>query len=177
MVKARRTRNEGRVRALVTVAGNPVLSNPDSDRLDRALASLEFMVSVDPYLNETTRHADVILPPPPPLERSHYDLAFYTLSVRNIANWSPALIDNGSMPEEEILARLTLIASGLGADADPAIIDEMVQRADTRFLIITHHAVTMSRMDRLFGVTMQERGVSQLVSVDLETAEQLRDAG
>ena len=120
------TPGDGQVRALITVAGNPVLSNPDSARLDRALASLEFMVSVDPYLNETTRHADVILPPPPPLERSHYDLAFYTLSVRNIANWSPALIENGGMPEEEILARLTLIASGLGADADPAIIDEMV---------------------------------------------------
>ncbi|MFV1992085.1 MAG: molybdopterin-dependent oxidoreductase, partial [Acidimicrobiales bacterium] len=64
-----------RIRLLLTVAGNPALSTPDSAALDKALAELDFMVSIDPYLNETTRHADVILPPPPPLERSHYDFA------------------------------------------------------------------------------------------------------
>jgi chromosome segregation protein len=51
------------------------------------------------------------------------------------------------------------------------LLDEMTRRTDTRFLIITHHAVTMARMDRLFGVTMAELGVSQLVSVDLKQAE------
>lgn len=120
------TPGEGQVRALITVAGNPVLSNPDSARLDAALGTLDFMVSVDPYLNETTRHADVILPPPGPLEKSHYDLAFYSLAVRNVANWSPAVLDRDGPPEEEILARLALIVSGLGAAADPTIIDEMV---------------------------------------------------
>jgi anaerobic selenocysteine-containing dehydrogenase len=120
------TPGEGQVRALITVAGNPVLSNPDSARLDAALGTLDFMVSVDPYLNETTRHADVILPPPGPLEKSHYDLAFYSLAVRNVANWSTAVLDRDGPPEEEILARLALIVSGLGAAADPTIIDEMV---------------------------------------------------
>ena len=118
------TPGEGQVRALVTVAGNPVLSTPDGARLDGALASLEFMVGVDFYINETTRHADVILPPPPPLSRGHYDFAFYTLSVRNVANYSlPTLGRNGEMDEWEILTRLALIASGQGADADPAVAD------------------------------------------------------
>jgi anaerobic selenocysteine-containing dehydrogenase len=118
------TPGPGQVRALVTVAGNPVLSTPDGNRLDRALASLEFMVSVDPYLNETTRHADVILPPPSPLSRGHYDFAFYQLSVRNIANYSPPTLGlDGGMPEWEILTRLTLIASGQGASGDPALAD------------------------------------------------------
>lgn len=60
------TAGDGQIKAMITIAGNPVLSAPDGDRLDRALAGVEFMVSIDPYLNETTRHADVILPPPPP---------------------------------------------------------------------------------------------------------------
>ena len=118
------TPGDGQVRAMVTVAGNPVLSTPDGARLDQALASLDFMVSVDFYINETTRHADVVLPPPPPLSRAHYDFAFYTLSVRNIANFSPPTLSrNGEMEEWEILTRLALIASGQGAGADPVLAD------------------------------------------------------
>jgi anaerobic selenocysteine-containing dehydrogenase len=85
------TPGEGQVRALVTSAGNPVLSTPNGAQLDRALAGLDFMVSVDFYLNETTRHAHLILPPTSPLEHDHYDLVFYALSVRNAAKYSPAL--------------------------------------------------------------------------------------
>ncbi|HUG54284.1 MAG TPA: molybdopterin oxidoreductase family protein [Vicinamibacteria bacterium] len=85
------TPGEGQVRALVTVAGNPVLSTPNGARLDRALAGLEFMVSVDSYVNETTRHAHLVLPPVSPLERDHYDLVFHALAVRNTAKYSPAL--------------------------------------------------------------------------------------
>jgi anaerobic selenocysteine-containing dehydrogenase len=84
------------------------------------------VVSVDPYRNETTRHADVILPPPSPLTRSQYDLAFTALSVRNVANWSPPLFEPDGPPEHEILAKLSLIAAGQGADADPAIVDELL---------------------------------------------------
>ncbi|PRX98815.1 molybdopterin-dependent oxidoreductase [Allonocardiopsis opalescens] len=79
-----------RVRALLTVAGNPVLSAPGGDRLDTALAGLDFMAAVDFYVNETTRHAHVILPPTPPLERDHYDLALHLLAVRNTARFTPA---------------------------------------------------------------------------------------
>ncbi|MBK6011069.1 molybdopterin-dependent oxidoreductase, partial [Streptomyces sp. MBT53] len=71
------------IRALIAVASNPVLSAPDGTRLDKALDSLDFMVSVDPYLNETARHADVVLPPPPPSQSPHHDFAFNTLAVRN----------------------------------------------------------------------------------------------
>ena len=122
------TPGDGRVRALITVAGNPVLSTPDSQRLDRAIASLDLVVSVDMYRNETTRHADVLLPVPSQLQRSHYDLAFYQLSVRNISNYSPPLfeLDDDAMQEWEILAKLGLIAAGQGADADPRTFDDFM---------------------------------------------------
>jgi anaerobic selenocysteine-containing dehydrogenase len=86
------TGGEGRVRALLTMAGNPVLSAPNGRRLEGALATLDFMVSIDPYLNETTRHAHVILPPAPPLSRGHYPLPLYAFSVRNVAKYSAAVV-------------------------------------------------------------------------------------
>ncbi len=115
-----------RLRALVTVAGNPVLSTPNSDQLDRALTELEFMVSVDIYLNETTRHADVILPPPSQLQRDHYDVALYGFAIRNVANYSEAVLplDDGQPDEWEILLKLALIAQGFGPDADPHLADD-----------------------------------------------------
>ena len=115
------TPGEGQVRALLTIAGNPALTTPDAGRLDGLLAELELMVCVDPYLNATTRHADVILPPPSVLEKSHYDLAFTALSVRDVANFSPPVFERepGSPSEFQILVRLAAIAAGLGADADP----------------------------------------------------------
>jgi anaerobic selenocysteine-containing dehydrogenase len=121
------TPGDGRVRALVTLAGNPVLSTPNSRQLDGALEDLEFMVSVDIYLNETTRHADVILPPPSQLQRSHYDVLLLQFAVRNVANYSePVLpIDEGAPDEWEILAKLSLIAQGAGAHADPSIVDDL----------------------------------------------------
>jgi anaerobic selenocysteine-containing dehydrogenase len=84
------TAGPGQIRALVTSAGNPVLAAPNGTRLERALSTLDFMVSVDFYLNETTRHAHVILPPSGPLEHDHYDLVFHMVSVRNTAKYSPA---------------------------------------------------------------------------------------
>lgn len=85
------TPGQGQIRGLLTVAGNPVLSTPNGRRLDEALAQLEFMVSIDIYVNETTRHADIILPPTTGLETDHYDLVFHLLAVRNTAKYSPAL--------------------------------------------------------------------------------------
>ncbi len=84
---------EGKIRALVTVAGNPVLSTPNGSQLDRALSGLDYMVSIDFYINETTRHADLILPPTAALEHDHYDLAFHLLAVRNTTRYSPPLFD------------------------------------------------------------------------------------
>ncbi len=116
---------EGQVRALITIAGNPVLSTPNGRRVSAALSSLDFMVAVDPYLNETTRHADVILPPPPLLSRHHYDFAFYQLSIRNVANYSPPLQEFDGPDEWEILARLALVVSGGSAAADPRLVPAM----------------------------------------------------
>ena len=125
---------DGQVRALVTVAGNPALSAPNSGRLQRTLASLELLVCVDFYVNETTRHADVVLPPPSPLARGHYDLAFYLFALRNVANYSPPVFppEPGQLDEWQILSKLALVAQGLDADpalADDAAIRELVGRA------------------------------------------------
>jgi anaerobic selenocysteine-containing dehydrogenase len=95
------TPGEGQVRALLTSAGNPVLSTPNGARLDRAFAKLDFMVSIDPYLNETTRHAHVILPPCSPLQRPHYDLALNAFAVENVAKWVDPTLPLGvvSLPQ------------------------------------------------------------------------------
>jgi anaerobic selenocysteine-containing dehydrogenase len=104
------TPGDKQIRALVTSAGNPVLSAPNGRQLDRALDSLDFMVSIDVYLNETTRHARVILPPSFGLEHDHYDLAFHMFSVRNTAKYSPALFSPGpdALHDWEIFLELTL---------------------------------------------------------------------
>jgi anaerobic selenocysteine-containing dehydrogenase len=124
------TPGDGQIRAFVTIAGNPVLSTPNSGRLDRALTGLDFMVSVDPYLNETTRHADVILPPTDATRKGHYDFSFLALAVRNFAAYSPAVLpaNPGEMDECDILARLTSIIAGRDED-DPAAVHEQMLTA------------------------------------------------
>lgn len=86
--------SDEQIKMMFVVAGNPILSSSNSQRLDEAFKSLDFVVSIDFYLNETSRHADIILPPTAPLEQSHYDLAFNMISVRNVAKYSPALFEN-----------------------------------------------------------------------------------
>ncbi|GAA2442569.1 molybdopterin oxidoreductase family protein [Streptomyces mauvecolor] len=121
------TPGEGQIRAVIASAANPVLSAPDGDRLDRALAGLDFMVSIDPYLNETSLHADVVLPPPPPSQSAHFDFAFNGFAVRNQVRYTrPAVpLAEGRMDECEIHARLVLAASGMHG-AEPAAVDAMV---------------------------------------------------
>ncbi len=117
------TPGEGQVRALLTSAGNPVLSTPNGAQLDRALGSLEFMVSVDIYLNETTRHAHLILPPTSALEHDHYDLIFHTFAVRNTARYSEPLFDKpaGALHDWEIFEGLGgRIAQRMGAKYQPS---------------------------------------------------------
>lgn len=122
------------VKALITVASNPVLSAPGSPRLAAALDTLDFMVSVDIYLNETTRHADVVLPGRSPLEDGHFDVAFGQLSMRNHARYSPpvGLADSGQPAEWEILLRLSEIAQGRGPGGmvDVAALDDRLARQE-----------------------------------------------
>ncbi|MCX4630716.1 molybdopterin-dependent oxidoreductase [Streptomyces sp. NBC_01443] len=122
------TPGEGRIRALVAIAANPVLSAPDGRRLDAALAGLDFMVSIDPYLNETSRHAHVVLPPPPPSQSAHHDFAFNGFAIRNQARYTrPAVpLEAGRLDECEIHARLVLAVSGMHGSAAPSAVDDMV---------------------------------------------------
>lgn len=128
---------EERIKALITVAGNPVLSTPHSEQLAEALGRLELMISVDMYLNETTRFADVVLPVPSQLQRDHYDVLLLQFAIRNVANYSQAVLplDEDQPDEWEILAKLGLIAQGFAADVDPASADEGLIEG------LVHHAV------------------------------------
>jgi anaerobic selenocysteine-containing dehydrogenase len=103
------TPGEGQVRGLITIAGNPALSAPNGGQVDEALASLEFYAAVDMYLNESTRHADLILPPTSQLERSHYDLAFNLFAVRETAKWAGPAIERqpGALHDWEIVQGLS----------------------------------------------------------------------
>lgn len=120
------TPGEGQLKALITVAGNPVLSTPGGDKLDEVLPMLEAMISVDLWLNETTRHADVILPGLSPLEQPHHDDLILLYAIRSIANYSAPVFDPGERPHEwEILIRLTGLCTGTPAEeVDVAAIDD-----------------------------------------------------
>lgn len=119
----------GDVRALVTVAGNPLVSAPGAGRLTAAVEALDFRVAIDPYVNATTRLADVILPPPSPLERAHYDLALYQLAIRNVAKFAPPAIAPSTDRPAEWEISLTLAKGLMGMAAAPlALADDFVVR-------------------------------------------------
>ena len=135
------TPGEGQLRAMITVGGNPIRSNPNSELLAEAFDDLEFMVSVDLYLNETTRHADVILPSPSQLQRSHYDLLLLQFGVRNVANYSEPVLPLDGQPDEwEVISKLTLVAQGMGVDADPALADHRAIDAMVRSAVRSEHS-------------------------------------
>jgi anaerobic selenocysteine-containing dehydrogenase len=121
------TPGAGQIRALITIAGNPVLSSPDAAKLDAALPALDFMLSIDNWVNETTRHADVILPGLSALEQPHYDELIWSWAVRNAGKYSPPLFDPGDRPHEwEILLTLAAILSGADPDAlDARALDQL----------------------------------------------------
>ncbi|MFE0190387.1 molybdopterin oxidoreductase family protein [Streptomyces sp. NPDC058989] len=163
------TPGEGRVRAAVVIAANPVLSVPDGDRLDAALASLDFVVSVDPYLNETSRHADVVLPPPPPSRSAHFDYAFNALAVRNQVRYTrPVLpLAEGRPDECEIQARLILCTGGQDG-ADPALVDAMVLDAALAKAVADPHSPVHGRQPaelaaELTGETGAERRLDMML--------------
>ena len=116
------TEGEGQIRSLITIAGNPVLSAPNGNQMDKALAGLDFMVSIDFYINETTQHADIILPPTSALEHDHYDIAFHRFAIHNTARFNEAVFEpaQDSKHDWEIFNQLGLaIAARKGVDAKP----------------------------------------------------------
>lgn len=147
------TPGEGQVRALITVATNPVLSSPDGPRLSAALEQLDFMVSLDIYLNETTRHADVILPGLSPLEDLHYDVAFPQLSWRNHARYSPPVLPRpeGQPEEWQTLLKLTAIVQGQGARQDANLLDDEHFADDANRLFGPHAAAVIAATTGLRG--------------------------
>lgn len=123
------TEGEGQVRALITVAGNPVLSTPNGRRLEQALDGLEFMLSVDFYINETTRYADLILPPTAPLEHDHYDTTFNIFAVRNVTRFNEAVLAKpaGALHDWEIFVGLaTAFAARTGIELKPTMAPEQM---------------------------------------------------
>lgn len=118
------TEGDGQIRALVTVAGNPVLSTPNGRQLEQALDGLEFMVSVDLYINETTRYADLILPSTSALENDHYDTTFNMFAVRNVTRFNRAILPKpeGALHDWEIFVGLAqAFAAKTGAALKPTM--------------------------------------------------------
>lgn len=126
------TPGEGQIRGMVMVCGNPVLSTPNGRQLDRAFESLEFMVAVDIFINETTRHADLILPPASSLKHTHYDNVFNAFAVRNVARINPPLWrrEDHERCDWEILGELgRAIATRLNREPVPARSTESIVEA------------------------------------------------
>jgi anaerobic selenocysteine-containing dehydrogenase len=147
------TPGPGQIKALVSVASNPVLSSPGGPRIDRALASLDFMISLDVYVNETTLHADVVLPGMSPLETSHYDIAFPQFSWRNHARFSEAVFAPAPdhVPEWQQLLKLAAIAMGRGAGADVIALDDELVEADVRKIAGDHTPFVLQAVGGLKG--------------------------
>jgi anaerobic selenocysteine-containing dehydrogenase len=156
------TPGPGQVKALISVAGNPVLSAPGGPRIARALDSLEFMVSLDIYVNETTRHADVILPGSSALEESHYDVAFPQLSHRNHARYSAPVFapPAGHVPEWQQLLKIAAIVRGEGAGADVLALDDRLVEQEVRRIAGEHTPFVLAQV-------AQRRGPERLLDLAL----------
>jgi anaerobic selenocysteine-containing dehydrogenase len=156
------TPGEGQVKALITVSSNPALSSPNGERLATAMNQLDFMVSVDIYVNETSRHADVILPGTSPLEDSHYDVAFSQLSYRNHARYSRSVFPHAANhPEEwQALLRLISIIQGKGAAAD-------IEQIDNELLMDDLRRTAGPYAEQIFKAVSHQHGVERLLDLGL----------
>lgn len=160
------TRGKGQIRALITIGCNPVLTRPNSRRLENALGDLDFMVSVDPYLNETTAHADVVLPSPPDLAKEHYPATYMQWSTRNQARWTPRSrpLREHEMCDTEIYLRLANVLLGRGAQADPWELDqEVVEKLVTDAVTTEHHRLFGRDPDDILRRLGPRSGVSRVV--------------
>ena len=129
------TGGPGQIRAALSVATNPVLSYPNSNRLDSAFGELDFFVAFDIYVNETTRHADVILPAPSALDEPNYEMTFMVNAIRSFGKYDDPVFETFGPDEAEIFARLTLAIRGDGAGADPNLVhDDLIERAITKLV-------------------------------------------
>ncbi|OBY31941.1 molybdopterin-dependent oxidoreductase [Mycolicibacter kumamotonensis] len=151
------TPGDGQVKALITVAGNPARSAPNSARLTAAFGQLELMISMDLYRNETTRHAHVLLPAPSPLTKPHYDLFFHHFAIRNTATYAPPVLPPAPdvRPEWQILLRLIGTVTRQGATADLAAIDDLVAESLARTLGADSQAGGLRGPERLLDLLLR----------------------
>lgn len=162
------TPGEGQVRALIVVAGNPVLSTPDAARLDAAIAGLDLVIVVDPFQGATARHADVLFPAPGPLQRSHSDLAFANLSARNVVHYQPAArtLPDGQLDEWQVLLSLAAIVLGLPTPIDLDQADAFVARQTADVLVADPHArVAVRDADAVLAAVGDRHGPERMLDL------------
>jgi len=164
------TEGKGQIRAALTVATNPVRSYPNSERLDQAFQKLDFYVAFDIYVNETTRHADVILPPPSTLEEEAYELTFMVNAIRSFGKFGKPVFERQGPSEADILARLALVLRGEGATADPAILHaEVLNEAIGRVLKSLKEQVSSLTHEEIEAALEGLSPVEQLLDLKLRT--------
>jgi anaerobic selenocysteine-containing dehydrogenase len=179
------TEGQGQIRALITSCGNPVLSVPNGQKMDAALEKLDFMVSIDIYINETTRHANIILPPATGLETSHYDITFHVLAIRNTAKYSPPLFpkSENAKYDWEIFQELAHHFKGETADFKPvppeAILNHGLKTGrysiDLQQLMNAPHGIDLGALEscfpaRLFTADKKIQLAPELLLQDLKRA-------
>lgn len=159
---------DDRIRALVVIAGNPAASAPNAARIERALAKLEFMLAFDYYINETTRHADLVLPPTAVLENENYDVALLHFAVENVAKWSPAALSTepGMQPIWRTLLGLAKRLMGLGALADEQV-DGIVVRQLAATLLERSAFAGKLEVDEIVARLGDESGPRRLIDLML----------
>lgn len=161
------TPGSGQIKAFISIAGNPALSAPNSSRIQHALEKTEFMVSIDCYLNETTRHAHVLLPIPTPLERSHYDLIFSGFAIRNIAHFSSKVFDLPAEKKDEweILLHLAAAVSEQTIDGDPvkALDDMSLQQLIKHEIRNPNSPIFEEGCSKIMGMLIDRRGPERLL--------------
>lgn len=171
MAEEMETPGPGQVRALVTIAGNPVVSNPDSDRLARAIAALEFRVAIDIYHNETTRHADVVLPGTSPFEDGHYDQFLGSMGWRNAARYSPPLFPLQDRPDEwrTMLGAAYAISHGRPGSAAEldALEDDIVAAAVRAHVDDADGRIAGRDVQEIVGMLGPARGVERLLDLGI----------
>jgi anaerobic selenocysteine-containing dehydrogenase len=165
------TPGEGQIRLLFTIAGNPALSAPGGDRLARALDSLDFMVSTDIYLNETTRHADVILPGASQLEEFHFPISFQQFSARNVVRYTPAVfpLTQGRPAEWEIMYQLALIMSGQDETMSVAALDDMIVAGRVKSAIGSTPELEGRDEADILAELAPRRGPERVIDLELRT--------
>ena len=163
------TPGDGQLQALFVIAGNPVLSAPNGERIERALSTLDLLVSVDPALNETSRLAHVILPPADGARNGHYDIGFTMLAVRNVARYSPPVLppDPEGMDESGILLHLLAILRGEGPDIDTGQIAEGLIVTQLERSIAADPRLSDRRPDELLAMLDGDRPAERMLDAQL----------